>query len=442
MALFKKKTSLPQDKLSLPLEINYGQFSRLYSHVLLLVSVLVAGLIGLASFAPIHEIVVAQGQIIPSGNVVETQHLDGGIVSSVSVKEGDLVESGDLLMTVSAPDVETELTLSTTQRVTLAIERVRLLSLIDRKHPDFSPFQPDYGSIVRDQAALFEAEKQAFLASVSAANLVIAQRKSELHTHYSESLKHQAEIELRKSRIGVLQGLLRKGLATGEKHMDATLALQDSELQFDRTEGSLTVAERKIEEAESQLANLKATKRSQWISELSEIEKQITALNQKLENLTSRLARQDVRAPVAGIVQTIAAQNAGEVVKPGEVTVQLVPVTEKIEVKVNVPPEHIGHIAVGSKARVMVTAYDNETYGYANGKIAVLSPTTSQNENGEFYYTAKLDLDRQKLNSAAGEKPILPGMVAQAEIYTGTKSLMRYLLKPIYRSVGQAFSER
>lgn len=442
MALFKKKISLPQDKLSLPLEINYGQFSRLYSHILLLVSVLVASLIGLASFAPIHEIVVAQGQIIPSGNVVEAQHLDGGIVTEVKVKEGDLVESGDVLMRVSAPDVETELDLSKTQRTSLEIERARIIALIKRREPDFSAFGPEFGSTIRDQKALFEAEKQAYLAAVNAAKLVIAQRKSELHTFYSETLKHQAEIEMRKSRMAVLSGLLRKGLATGEKHLDAKLALQDSELQFDRSEGSLEVAERKVAEAESQLANLRATKRSEWIAALSETEKQITTLNQKLDNLHQKVARQDVLAPVSGIVHTIAAQNAGEVVKPGEVTVQLVPATDEIEVKVNVPPEHIGHIAVGSKARVMLTAYDNETYGYANGKIAVLSPTTTQDEKGEFFYTAKLNLDRQTLNSVAGEKPILPGMVAQAEIYTGTKSLMRYLLKPIYRSVGQAFSER
>ncbi|NKB54177.1 MAG: HlyD family type I secretion periplasmic adaptor subunit [Rhizobiaceae bacterium] len=442
MALFRKKVGLPQDKLSLPLEINYGQWSKIFSHLLLVVSLLVTGLIALASFAPIHEIVVAEGQIIPSGNVVETQHLDGGIVSSVSVKEGDIVQSGDVLMRVSAHDVETELRISKAQRVTLEIERTRMNALIDDESPDFDAFGAQHASVIRDQKALFEAENQAHETDLKAADLVVAQKQSELLTIHSETLKHQAEIELRKTRLGVLEGLLAKGLTTREKTLDAELGLKDSELRYDRSQGSLIVAERKVSEAQSQMANIRATQRSQWIGALSEIEKKITLLVQTMEGLNLKLNRQEILAPVSGVVQTLAAHNAGEVIKPGEVTVQLVPMTDRIEVKVNVPPEHIGHIGVGSKARIMLTAYDNETYGYANGEIAVLSPTTHRNDRGEYFYTAKLHLDRQKLTSIAGAKPILPGMVAQAEIYTGTKSLMKYLLKPVYRSVGKAFSER
>jgi HlyD family secretion protein/adhesin transport system membrane fusion protein len=442
MALFKKKQGLPEDKLSLPLEINYGQWSKIFSHLLLVISILVTGLIGLASFAPIHEIVLAEGQIIPSGNVIETQHLDGGIVSSVNVKEGDFVQSGDVLMRVSAHDVETELRKSKAQRVALEIERTRMNALIASKRPDFDGFDRNHAATVRDQKALFDAEKQAHNSDMTAAELVIAQRQSELGTIHSEALKHQAEIELRKARLQVLQGLFDKGLTTRDKVLDAQLTLQDSELRYERSQGALVVTERKVSEAQSQLANIRATKRSQWIATLSETEKKITSLVQTMDSLNLKLNRQEIRAPASGIVQSIAARHAGEVIKPGEVTVQLVPMTDNIEVKVNVPPEHIGHIGIGSRARVMLTAYDNETYGYANGEISVLSPTTTPNERGEYYYTAKLNLDRQQLESFAGSKPILPGMVAQAEIYTGTKTLMKYLLKPVYRSVGKAFSER
>ena len=442
MSLFKKKHGLPEDKLSLPLEINYGQWSKIFSHLLLVVSLLVTGLIGLATFAPIHEIVIAEGQIIPSGNVVETQHLDGGIVSSVNVREGDYVHSGELLMRVSAHDVETELLKSRAQRVALEIERSRMNALIDNKRPNFEGYENEHASTVRDQMALFEAEKLAHRSDITAAELIIAQRRSELSTVHSETLKYQAEIQLRKDRLEIMQGLANKGLTTLSKVLDAQLALQDSELRYERSQGDLIIAEKKVSEAQSQMENIRATRRSQWIAALSETEKKITSLVQTMNSLNLKLTRQDILAPVSGIVQTLAARNAGEVIKPGEMTAQLVPMTEKIEVKVNVPPEHIGHIGIGSQARVMLTAYDNETYGYANGEIAVLSPTTTRNENGEYFYTAKLNLDRQQLESFAGTKPILPGMVAQAEIYTGTKSLMKYLLKPVYRSVGKAFSER
>ena len=442
MAIFKKKQDLPADKLSLPLEINYGQWSKVFSHLLLVVSVLVSSLIALASFAPIHEIVVAEGQIIPSGNIIETQHLDGGIVSSVNVKEGDFVQSGDILMRVSAHDVETDLRKSKAQRVALEIERTRMNALIAGNRPVFDGFDRDHANTVRDQTALFEAENRAHHADMTGAELVIAQKQSELSTIHSETLKHQAEIELRKARLSVLQGLFKKGLTTQDKVLDAKLGHQDSELRYERSQGALVVAGRKVSEAQSQRENTRATRRSQWIAALSEIEKKITNLVQTMESLNLKLNRQEVLAPAAGIVQTLAARHPGEVIRPGEVTVQLVPVTDRIEVKVNVPPEHIGHVSVGSEARVMLTAYDNETYGYANGKISVLSPTTTRNDRGEYYYTAKLNLDRQQLDSFAGTKPILPGMIAQAEIYTGTKSLMKYLLKPVYRSVGKAFSER
>ena len=442
MAWFKNNPDLSQDKLSLPLEINDGRWSRIHSHILLVVSFLVTMLIILAMFAPIHEIVLAKGQIIPVGDVVETQHLEGGIVGKVKVREGDLVKSGDVLMKLSGLDVDTELKQTSAKLGTLDIERLRISSLIDGKSPDFAEYSKRNSSAVRDQTALYNAEHNAYLAEIRTAELRISQRKSELVTTRTELGKHEAELELRNERHDVLKKLLTKGLTTKQAYLEAQLSLKENELRYERTAGSLDVAERKVSEAESMLENIRATKRSEWIEALSEVEENITALQEQSHNLKSKVSRQEIVAPVTGVVQSLAAKNAGEVIKPGEVVARIVPISREIEVEVNVPPEHIGHIQIGSQARILLTAYDNETYGYANGNISILSPTTSQNEEGDYFYTAKLSLDRQSLEFGEIVKPILPGMIAHAEIYTGTKSLMRYMLKPVYRSLGKAFSER
>ncbi|MEM8540487.1 MAG: HlyD family type I secretion periplasmic adaptor subunit [Pseudomonadota bacterium] len=441
MTIVSKTDSQKDDHLSLPLEIDDGRWNKVFSHMLVVLSLLCITLLILAFFAPIREIVVARGQITPVGDLIEVQHLEGGIVSKIESREGDYVKEGDLLITMDAADVNTQHQQSVAKRNWLLLERVRLVALLKDQKPDF-------GSVLQNeidfqnQMANFDAAVKANNAEVQTAELKIAQRNSELVVLKADQHKYTSDEEIYRRRLEKMELLFSKGFLTRQKLDDVKLKYQESHWNRIRTLSELEVARKKLSESESALEKLIANQRKEWFDELNSVEEEISLLDEAIKNYSKKITRQLVHAPADGIVHAMAVKNSGQVIDQGEIVAMIVPESSKVEAHIRLAPEHIGHVNKGMSAKVILTTYDSETYGSAKGEISLLSPTTSLDQNGEPYYSAVIQLDSHYLEIGDTQVPILPGMVADAEIQAGSKSLMRYLLKPVYRSVGRAFSER
>ena len=155
-----------------------------------------------------------------------------------------------------------------------------------------------------------------------------------------------------------------------------------------------------------------------------------------------RVARLIVRAPVRGVVQSLAVKSIGQVVRPGEAVASIVPLGQELVAEVQIRPDDIGHVAIGYEAQVKITTFDPVRFKAVEGRVRHISPTTFLTEQGEPYYKGVIELTKAYVGEGTNQHRILPGMLVQAEIVTGTKSLVRYLLRPIYRSFSTSFSER
>jgi membrane fusion protein, adhesin transport system len=154
------------------------------------------------------------------------------------------------------------------------------------------------------------------------------------------------------------------------------------------------------------------------------------------------MRRLEVRAPVDGTVYTLASDVSGEVVKAGALVAQIVQGAGGIVAVVEVDPREAGHVHVGDEAEIRMSNYDPNVTGVVKGAVELISATTFQAKDGRPFYRVQIALDRDHVFAGRREFPILPGMTLQAQIKTGSKTLLRYMLKPIYQSLNAAFSER
>ncbi|NJN06137.1 MAG: HlyD family efflux transporter periplasmic adaptor subunit, partial [Rhodobacteraceae bacterium] len=150
----------------------------------------------------------------------------------------------------------------------------------------------------------------------------------------------------------------------------------------------------------------------------------------------------EIAAPVRGIVKGLQTKTIGGVVRPGETLMELVPLGDSLVAEVKIAPSDIGHIAIGQPAKVKVSTYDSARFGGIDGTLKHISASTFQEDRGEAFYKGVIELSRDHVGNDPSANPILPGMVVDADIVTGNRSLFRYLLKPVYRGLDNAFHER
>jgi len=208
------------------------------------------------------------------------------------------------------------------------------------------------------------------------------------------------------------------------------------------TEGRLATTREALLEAEASLAESEAQAQKLWSEELTKASSELAEVQESMKKLADRVERLVVRAPTRGQVQHVLHRSPGEVVRAGETIARIVPLGDPLVAEVYVKPDDIAAVKVNDKAELKVTAYDFSKYGKIKGEVTAISPTTTENEDKRSYYKAIIRFDPGRSDRYTAEWRLQAGMTVDAEIISGSKSLLQYLLKPIYRGIDAAFSER
>ena len=224
--------------------------------------------------------------------------------------------------------------------------------------------------------------------------------------------------------------------------------LIDSQRDVNRLEGEvrsitaqISEAEKAISEFEYRLQTLSAKTKDDALKELEEVETQISQNKETLLKLKERVDRQSVRAPVRGLVKDLRVNSIGGVIGAGQPIMEIVPLDSSLIVEVRIKPREIGNLKVGQPARVKVSAYDFSRYGVVEGELTFISAATFV-DNDETFYKGRIKLSQNYVGKDPKRNLILPGMVVEADVITGQKTILSYLLKPIHLSLDTAFRER
>lgn len=390
-----------------------------------------------AAISRIPEKVSAPGTVIPHGYSQTVQHLEGGIVREIMVREGDLVEAGQPLMQLDNTNATADLGQMNARLRALQLrgERLRQFVGVSEKTGDEAALTPEERAILTSMEESRESQRQVLREQ-------IAQKKGELEGLQSSESTLRKNVALSESENNIRQTLLNKGYSS-------KLAALETEQKLNAMRGQLSDvisqgqrAEDAIREAESRLLSLDADLKQQAMQELGETEADIAELNQSMSKYQGTLSRTTIAAPVRGIVKGLTVNTIGAVIEQGKVLLEIVPLGAELILEALVQPMSIGNLQVGQKVDVKITAYDSTRYGAVPGHLESISASTFQTAEGAVYYKAQVRLERSYVGKDDTKNLILPGMTAQADIITGNRTILEYLLKPIYTTLESGFHER
>jgi HlyD family secretion protein/adhesin transport system membrane fusion protein len=337
------------------------------------------------------------------------------------------------------------------RRANLKLQLIRIEAQSRDEIPDFGGLSKDFPDLAAQQEKLYVSSVIQRRHERATLEAKAAQKRSEIATLNSGLESARAQVEVQQELVALQDGLQRAGLGARKSWLEAKYVLQRAEGEIPNFEGKLVSARDAVIEAESSLAEADAKAMQKLSEERVKAASDLAETEQQLIKLADRFERLLVRAPSDGIVQELTPKSIGEVVKAGDPVARIVPTARELVAEVRIDPKDSGHIHSDADAEIRLLTFDSAIFGSVRGKVEFVSATTfnpppgqgtpGQNSS-EPYYKATVRLLQDHVSSGATSYPIAPGMVLQAHIQTGSKSIIRYMFKPVFNSLDVAFTER
>jgi HlyD family type I secretion membrane fusion protein len=389
----------------------------------------------------VNEMSVSRGEVIPAGYVHNIQHLEGGIVSEVAIHNGDSVDKGDLLVGFAPPATRSEYGQLASRRATLVLSLARLHALEVNEAPEFGELGKEYPDLAKRQLESYWAQAANFKQELSVISAQINQKASELTRQLNQVNTQKKEVSLLKEQVVMRQKLAVKHIVSEADLLSRKSDLASAESQLKSIKDSVLVAKMALKESKERLLETRLSQKKELKLEASVVAGQLAELEGSLIGAEDKLNRLNVYAPVSGIIQGLSIASINEVVRPGDTILQVVPVDDDLVVEARISPSEVGYIHSGLKAEIKVDSYDSSRFGVIKGRVKQVSPSTYLDEKMNPYYKATIELEKSYIGSDPEQMKVIPGMTVSADIITGSKTIMAYLLKPVSRGFSEAFKE-
>jgi adhesin transport system membrane fusion protein len=418
-----------------------------------------AAFIGWAGFATLDEVTHAEGQVVASSRTQIIQNLEGGILRSVEVHEGQIVEKNDILAQLDNEMAESSLrdmVYKAMENLT-AIRRLRaIVEDTDLTWPEEFSSWVERGIASTLSTEQIEQGRKLTAIQQETFNVQQRQRKAELQVLESQHEQRQQEVKEQMSRRDQLTrslDLIRQQMAIAAPLLERRsysrvqyLELQERSVQTQGELGTLSVTiprtQAAADEAAHRIALRKAELDTALMDEINKRSLELASLRESLSAGSDRVNRTELRAPVRGTVKQIYINTVGGVIKPGESIMEIVPLDDTLLVEARVRPADVAFLHPGQKAMVKVSAYDFSIYGGLDGVLEQISADTIEDKRGEFYYQVKVRTPKTAIVYRNEELAIMPGMMTTVDIMTGKKTVLDYLLKPLLKAKQNALREK
>lgn len=402
----------------------------------------IAAFLTWANLAQIDELVRGEGEIVPSGENQLVQNLEGGIIESILVTEAQKVKKGQILVKIDNRKSQSTYTSSKLKSSELQAQIYRLEA--ESKAIDFlvsDEFMKKYSKLYHREKKLFQAHKNHINSQV----MILNEQKFQIQSELKESLTRVLDL---KRSLGFIQEEIDINIPMVEKGVKSKIDFLKLKREENEIRERYNVAKESIPRLQSSLKEIKAKKtetlnrfRSEAQEKLNELSAELLRINNKSHELQDQVYRTDVISPVNGHIQKLFIHTIGGVIKPGADIVEIVPSDATLWVEVNIKPSDIAFIYPSQKAMIKITAYDFAIFGALTGEVVSISADTIMDSKENRYYKVKI---KTQMSQFDGNRKIIlmPGMTVNADIITGKKSIMDYILKPILKTKQYMFSER
>ncbi len=399
-----------------------------------------------AHFAVLDEVTRGEGTVIPSSKTQVIQNLEGGILAEVLVREGDIVEKGDILVRIDNTAAQANFRDLQSQYFVLLASIARMEAELESRElviPE--EVLQEAPTAAANQTALFRLRQDQLRAQIRVLQSQAAQRKQEIKEMRSRSHQLQRSLDLAQQELAITQPLVSKGVLP---RLDL-IRIQREMTELEGERSSIRLAIRRlvnaVAEAEQRIEELVLATKAEVSNELNQARAEFNSVTETLFAGKDRVVRTEVRSLVRGTIKDIKHNTVGGVIRPGEDILEIVPLDDTLLIEAKIRPADIAFLRPGQEATVKITAYDFSIYGGLTAKLERISADTirdDEDQRGERFYRAYLRTDRNTLVHHGEELPIIPGMTATVEILTGKKSVLDYVMKPILKARDRALRER
>ena len=404
----------------------------------------VGALIGWAAVTPVKEVAVTNGQVVPSSFIRAIQHLEGGIVQQVLVREGQLVEAGEVLVRLDPAQAMSELEQMRARETGLLLRAERLRAFAEGRAPDFTAGRDeltDQGQS-QDQETIYQAQERQRETASQVLQNQIDQRRADIALYRDQISAMDQQIDLLAKEVEIRKHLVEKELTSKVVYFNILREYERLKGERARFQGQVKTAREALAEAQTRLADQKTKLSHDALNEMGTVTAELAQLREARSKLEDRVQRLEIVSPVRGIVQELSVTNPGSVIQAGGLVTKVVPVDDLLLVENQITPRDVGHVKPGQTVRIKVASYDFARFGAVGGHVEQVSPSTFLDEKKSPYYKGLVALNQPYVGDNPERNRILPGMTVQVDVITGEKTILQYLLKPVYLAAMQAFQER
>jgi HlyD family secretion protein len=402
------------------------------------VALLIAFFGGWGMLTTISGAIVANGVVQVEQNRQVVQHPDGGVVAEIAVQEAQTVTSGDLLIRLDGAQIKASLAIvegqlfdAMARKARLEAERDDLTKLtFPTELTDLAPTRPDVAEQIEGQKRLFMARLETQNAQIDQLGQRLDQIASQSEGIAAQMAAINDQITLLQPEIANQQTLLDKGLTQSARIMD--LKREAARLDGNRGEmqSNLAQAEGKATETKLQILQIKSARREDANAQLRDMGDKTLELAERRRALSEQVNRLDIRAPVSGIVLSLAVTTPNSVIRPAEPILYIIPQDRPLIIIAQIPPIHVDEVRLGQEVRVSFAAFSARTTPQLVGKLTTISADAMIDEaSHQSFYRAEITLEAGEMAKLEDNK-LVPGMPVQAFIGTGDRTPMAYLLKP------------
>ena len=412
----------------------------------LVVAVLLFGFGGWAALAELQGAVVAPGTFVVERNVKKVQHSYGGIVSQINVKNGDRVESGQVLLKLDATQSGAELGVIKSQLVELISRSARLAAERDNLPnivwpPTFLQTYPNAQETADGEIRLFEENRSAKEGQKAQLRLKIEQVKEEITGQSAQRDAKSAELNIIQKELIDVREMFAKKLTTAAR-------LNSLEREATRLAGDyggliaqIARAKGQINEINVQILSVDENMRANAQKELRSIDAKVSELLERQVAANDKLSRIEIRAPRAGLIHELNVHTVGGVVSPAEVLMLVVPEDDGLQIQARIQPANVDQVVIGRTARLRLSAFSQKKTPEVDGRVLhVAADVTLDPKTGQSYYAVMVELD-DKARRVIGDLKLVAGMPVEVFMSTGDRTALSYLTKPFTDQMNRAFRE-
>jgi HlyD family type I secretion membrane fusion protein len=406
------------------------------------------GFIIWAVVTPLASAVIAAGVVKVDTSRKAVQHLEGGVVEEVLVRDGDVVNAGDVLLRLDATRAQAQLSIirgtyyaGLAQRARLTAERDELKGIKFPAELTVAQNDPTVAEAMMAQKTLFEARRSSLQGQLEILDQQIVFLRQQIVGLESQQRAKEDQIDILASEIRDLRDLLAQGLT--EKTRILALEREHAKMVGERGEHLSQVATAKTQIGETELRKFQLQKsmREEVVADLKQLQTELLDLTERLTSAQYTVDHTDIRAPVNGIVVDLQTHTIGGVIGPGQTVLEIVPLADRLIIEAKVQPQDIEGLQVGLAAGVKLTAYKSRSTPELAGEVVYVAPDIMEDERtGQSYFITRIEVSDEEMARLDGTV-VRPGMMADVFIRTGERTPADYLLQPLTDSFRKAWRE-